>query len=221
MISLSQIKAARALLNWTQDNLAKAAGLSLPAINNLERGLTSPRRDTLSAIENALSEAGIDFIETTGVKLRTPDVAVEIIEGPDFLKAYDEDIFSNIKGDDIIRTFSSDDRPWMIYGPVTNHLYQEHKKKIGFTDRLLAPNTCDFITCEPQDYRLLDPSFFDGATWQVYADRVAHIIWPARKVILNKSRILADSFRVQFDALWQQGKPFTPAQVKKLERWRV
>ncbi|MBP9868706.1 MAG: helix-turn-helix transcriptional regulator, partial [Alphaproteobacteria bacterium] len=47
MIVLTQIKAARALLGWTQENLAKVAKLSLPAVNNLERGLTTPRRETL------------------------------------------------------------------------------------------------------------------------------------------------------------------------------
>lgn len=109
----------------------------------------------------------------------------------------------------------------MIYGPSTNHIYLEHRNKIGFTDRLLAPTNIDFITSTPEEYRLLDPSFFNGATWQVYADRVAHIIWPARKIILNKSKTLADSFRAQFDALWGQGKPFTPAQIKGLERWKA
>lgn len=220
MISLSQIKAARALLDWTQETLARAAGLSLPGINNLERGLTSPRKETLIAIENALSVAGIDFIDTTGVKLKTPDVAVKIIEGSDFLKIYDEDIFSVLKNKtDIVRMFSCDDRPWMVYGAPTNHLYMDHKTKIGFEDRILAPATTDFITGVPENYRLIDPALFKSVTWQVYADRVAHIIWPSRKIILNKSQTLADAFAAQFDALWTQGKPFTAAQLKKIERW--
>lgn len=222
MISLTQIKAARALLNWTQETLAKASGLSLPGINNLERGLTSPRKDTLAAIENALQAAGIEFIETSGVKLKTPDVATQIIEGPDWLKIYDQDIFSVIRepSDEVV-CFSSDERPWMVYGGITNHLYLEHKKKIGFSDRILVPETVDFITLPPETYRTLNPAFFSECNYQVYADRLALILWPARKVIINRSQALADSYRAQFDALWAQAKPLSVAKLKTIERWKA
>jgi transcriptional regulator with XRE-family HTH domain len=51
MISIQQIKAARALLEWRQEDLAKKSGLSLAAINKLERGLVSPRQFTLNILQ--------------------------------------------------------------------------------------------------------------------------------------------------------------------------
>ncbi len=42
LATLPQIRAARALLNWTQGDLAKAAKLSLAAVNNLERDASNP-----------------------------------------------------------------------------------------------------------------------------------------------------------------------------------
>ncbi|MTI10072.1 helix-turn-helix domain-containing protein [Curvivirga aplysinae] len=59
MISPEQIRAGRALINAKQSELAKAAGVSLATLNNIERGLGDPRASTLKAIEDALSLAGV------------------------------------------------------------------------------------------------------------------------------------------------------------------
>ncbi len=61
MIRGPQIRAARALLNVKQSELARSAGVALATLNNIERGVGDPRSSTLAAIERALSEAGIYF----------------------------------------------------------------------------------------------------------------------------------------------------------------
>ena len=63
MISSAQIRAGRALLNIKQSDLAKAAGISLATLNNIERGIGDPRSSTLQAIEKALSDAGVETDE--------------------------------------------------------------------------------------------------------------------------------------------------------------
>lgn len=59
MITPSQIRAARAMLNVKQRELAAAAGISLATLNNIERGVADPRGSTLGAIERALDAAGV------------------------------------------------------------------------------------------------------------------------------------------------------------------
>ena len=53
MISGKQIRAARAMLGWTQRELAAAAGLSEVSIKNAERGVVDSRGSTLNAIQRA------------------------------------------------------------------------------------------------------------------------------------------------------------------------
>ncbi len=60
-ISSRQIRAARAMLEVKQRDLAAAAGVSLATLNNIERGVADPRSSTLSAIERALNNAGVDI----------------------------------------------------------------------------------------------------------------------------------------------------------------
>lgn len=222
MITLAQIKAARALLNWTQEKLARAAGLSLPGINNLERGLTSPRKETLSAIENALTLAGIEFLDTSGVRLKTPDLHIETIEGPDWLGRYDEDIMSVLqKPEDEILQLSCDERLWMVYGSATNHNYVEHRKKIGFKQRILVPDNADFISSPQTDYRTIGPEYFGRINYQLYGNRLSLILWESQKIILVHAQSAVDGFRAQFELLWSCGKPFSEAHAKALEKWEV
>ena len=59
-ITPRQIRAARAMLEIKQKDLARAAGISLATLNNIERGVADPRSSTLAAIERALGTVGIE-----------------------------------------------------------------------------------------------------------------------------------------------------------------
>lgn len=59
-ITPRQIRAARAMLEIKQKDLAAAAGISLATLNNIERGVADPRSSTLAAIERALAAVGIE-----------------------------------------------------------------------------------------------------------------------------------------------------------------
>ncbi len=67
-VSIRQIKAARALLAWSQEQLAAAANMSIPTIKRLEAhdGPLGGRTGTGDKIMAALEEAGIEFIDENG-----------------------------------------------------------------------------------------------------------------------------------------------------------
>jgi DNA-binding XRE family transcriptional regulator len=71
MISTRQIRAARALLGWTQADLAAKAGISLTTLNVIERDKSNPLSSSMNAIERALTGAGIVFLnsDAPGVRL--------------------------------------------------------------------------------------------------------------------------------------------------------
>ena len=60
-------RAGRALLEWTQADLAKKAGISLSALRAFERGRSNTYASNLNAIEAALRGAGIELIDEPGV----------------------------------------------------------------------------------------------------------------------------------------------------------
>jgi transcriptional regulator with XRE-family HTH domain len=64
MLSSAQMKAARALLEWDQRTLAKAAGVSLPTIQRMEASEQNVRAnvDTLTKVLEALDRGGVEVI---------------------------------------------------------------------------------------------------------------------------------------------------------------
>ncbi len=70
-------RAARALLNWSQTQLASAARVGLSTVKSYEAERTVPIRNNLEAIERALEAAGVEFIAENGggagVRLKKTD----------------------------------------------------------------------------------------------------------------------------------------------------
>jgi predicted transcriptional regulator len=59
----AQLRAARALLNWSQDDLAMHSGISRTVIARLESGQTDARTSTTVSIRSALKSAGIRLVD--------------------------------------------------------------------------------------------------------------------------------------------------------------
>lgn len=66
VMSKDQCRAARALLEWTQERLAEASSVSKKTLADFEAGKRTPYDRTLADIERALTAAGIEFIPENG-----------------------------------------------------------------------------------------------------------------------------------------------------------
>lgn len=79
MLTAEQIKAARALVDWSQPKLAEASGLSMPTIRRME-GPLGPGRSTavnVDAVQRALEAAGVVFLEAGEVRQGGPGVRLK------------------------------------------------------------------------------------------------------------------------------------------------
>lgn len=75
MITGAQIRAARALLGWSQRDLADKALLSETAILRMETNRADSRASTLLKVRQSLESGCVEFInrnDAVGVLLRTP-----------------------------------------------------------------------------------------------------------------------------------------------------
>ena len=64
MVTSRQVRAARALLGWTQDLLADKALVALTALKRLESDRLSARDATREAVRKALEAAGVVFLSS-------------------------------------------------------------------------------------------------------------------------------------------------------------
>ena len=66
MITPAQCRAARGLLDWSQQQLADAARVGISTVRQFEGGEREPRHATLDVIRRAFEAAGVIFVDENG-----------------------------------------------------------------------------------------------------------------------------------------------------------
>lgn len=207
MITIEQIKAARALLGWNQDQLANAAGVSKPALANIERRLSNPRAETLNALQSAMEEAGVEFTDGPGVKLTNDTIKVHIFKGSDSIQRLWNDILATLKpGDERLIAGVDENKFVNITGERFAKMMEKYKK-VGIKGRILTlegnKNFSDFTS----EYRWVPELIFLDAPYYVYANKYAILVWePELKIVLIENKAIADLFRAQFERHWKAAK---------------
>jgi predicted transcriptional regulator len=74
MVTPREVRAARAFLGWTRQQLADRAIVALNTVIRLEQGVVDCRSSTLDAVRRALEAAGIEFLslreDGEGIRVR-------------------------------------------------------------------------------------------------------------------------------------------------------
>ncbi len=77
MITVAQLRAARALIGWSQPELAERSGVGIATVRRMEgaRGLPKTTAENVWKVQQALEDAGVIFIDQNeeggpGVRLR-------------------------------------------------------------------------------------------------------------------------------------------------------
>ena len=61
-LSPAQCRAARGLLDWSQEQLAQASGLSRSTVRDFESGRHEPHRGSLILLLQTLAEHGVELV---------------------------------------------------------------------------------------------------------------------------------------------------------------
>ena len=206
MIDFRQIRAARALLNWSQADLARAAAMATSSIKNIESESSSARKETLAQIQDAFDLNGIEFFPGAGVRFKNEVVAVH--DGKQATIELLDSIYLHaqasperevcIIGLDEAFTLETD-------GPslLTNH--RERLTKAGISQRILICEGDTRICNAPEWYRCLPRQYFTRiAPIYIYGDRIAvHSGSLRRRTIIIEARPLAQHMRILFSLLWE------------------
>lgn len=206
MIDHRQIRAARALLNWSQGDLARAAGLAKNSIKRIEIA-TSARPESLELIQQALESNGVEFMPGSGVRLKHPAVAVH--EDRHATAYLLDDIYAHVQ--------SAAAREVLIIGRdealsvetdgaalLSGHV--ERLAAAGVRERILVCEGATHFLNAPACYRWLPRRYFTHhAPLYIYGDRIAVQIGSLRRrVIIIETRALALHLRSLFELLWNE-----------------
>ena len=96
-ITTAQIRGARGILNWSQQDLAQRTGISATSIGSIENGQTTPRKVRSQQLGKRW-KIGIEFIGMDGLRKKNADI--QVLKGIDGFHAFSFDIFETIKSGD-------------------------------------------------------------------------------------------------------------------------
>ncbi len=205
MIDDKQVRAARALLDWSQDTLAKKAGVARATIKNIENGTTLPRMESAHAIRSTLECAGIEFLSGSGVRMR--DNMIQTFEGKTAGHSLLDDIYETLRdtGGEILIAFLDEGRGIQELGEEFLAEHGEKRRKANITHRLLIHPDEKYIIAALEKYRILPPEYFSPNPLFVYGSKLALLSTEptGRAVILNDERF-ALSATLLFNFIWDR-----------------
>lgn len=208
MITISQLKAARALLEWKQSDLADHASLSLASVAALEQNKASPRPKTIRAIQTAFENAGIEFTPDPGVRLRRQKFQLQVWEGREsIIKTWldIEQTFHQSGGEVLLSGL--DERDWIKHYKADLKNTLDRRKNMNIRGRCLLCEGDSLVTMSIDSYRTIPKMLFQQTPYYIYADKIAIINWDLpRRVLLIQNPMIADTFRKQFEFNWSIGK---------------
>lgn len=217
ILECNQIRAARALLNWSQLDLAKAAQLASTSVKKAESEFMSTRDETILQIKDALESNGIDFLPGSGVKLKTDFVTT--VSGRPATPALFECLYTtaHASADREILVLGLDEAFAVRYDGL-RHISEHYDrlKRAGIRQKILAPEgTTEFLD-GLAGYRLLPRERF-GKTVPVYIcgnKVVTHTGTLRRRTIIIEDKALAELQRAIFHSLWNDAHAPLSVQVK-------
>lgn len=208
MPTVEQIRAARALIGWSQGELAEHSGLSQTGIARIENGTNQPNSSTIAKITAAFDAADVEFIGETGVKKRTGEVRT--LRGQEGFREFMDDVYNVAKtvGGDII-LHSANPQNWHKWMGID--AYNNHAKRMAeLGDKISVKITVEegnvnFIASSFAQYRWFTKDIFEEQSFYSYGDKLAFISFANDDVVIQilQKKEFAQGFKLLFDIAWE------------------
>jgi transcriptional regulator with XRE-family HTH domain len=217
-ITTAQIRGARGILNWSQQDLAQRTGISATSIGSIENGQTTPRASTLETIRNVLERNGIEFLGMDGVRQQTE--FIKTYTGSEGFRAFMDHLYETAKtyGGEIV-LFNANPANW--YKWLGEEWFKAHSKRMqDLGDKINAKITSKegetlLISRDFAEYKWFPTELFNDRALYSYGDNLAFVNFEETNVsvVVLKQSDFAKAFKVLFNIAWDN-VAFTPSTKK-------
>lgn len=208
MLSRHQITAARALLDWTQDRLAAASGITKEMISKIEGGKSAGSLKTLQQIEHAFDIAGIAFLENDGVARKSG--GVQAFKGRSGFLNFIMDVYETMKsgGDVYVSNVNEDDFLKWEGDEAEAHMARMASISGLRCKFLIEEGDTNIVASNYASYRAVPKENFGDIPLYIYGDKTALIVFEDDnvEVFAIKHSEITRYFRKRFLESWSAAK---------------
>lgn len=216
MITPRQIKAARALISWTTEDLASYTNLTADTITNIENGRTQPREGSLDRIAKAFLNAGVEFTDQEGVRIKSQ--GVDLLVGRAGLQKFFNGVYEHMKqhGGTIVQ-FGVDEKQFLeCLGAEFSADYVKrmvalyHEKPNFNVQAIICEGETEYLAPKYNEYRWISREVFQAVPFYICGETLAIMDFqtsPAPTIVLLKFPAITAAYRKQFEAFWKIAKP--------------
>ncbi len=207
MITRYQITAARALLEWTQDDLANASGVSKDMISKIEGGKSAGSLKSIQSIEDGLTVAGIEFGENDSVKRSASQIRV--LKGQKGFLDFYEDVFEEVQktGATSVSVSNVDERKFVQWQCEQLKEHSERMRALGTKYKILIQHGDTYFPASNYaEYRWMPEGTFYSVPFYIYGKKVAMLIFDEHepRIYVLSEPELTNLYKAQFESLWKQ-----------------
>jgi len=220
MVTERQIRAARALVGWSAEELASQAGITRATVSNIENKSVAPRTGTIERILQVFEKEGVEFIGTRGVELKNNEI-ITINGDHVFFKLLD-DVMATLKGIDKAEALFAcvADK---VSTPVVIENYR-NLRKLGISMRSLVREGDTYLMGELEEYRYIPAQFFHNNATIIYGRKFATMILDPEtgedfSAVIIQNPHVAEAQRNLFNLIWSNAK--TPHETTAEVRYGV
>lgn len=207
-ITPAQVRAARALLNWNQSDLANYSGITATTINNIENSQHRMNSQTQEKIISTLSKFGIVLLGSEGVSIGNSTIT-KYTDQDGILYFLDNVFMKKIAlHQPAIRMIGFDAIKLSQYlgNKYMDGLYTRLNGLKSLSFRLISYEAQPKIQLAKSECKLLTTEYYTDSMTMVFMDNVVHFTWnPLGLILIENSEIAANQAKI-FDFLWQSLK---------------
>ena len=218
MITGRQVRAARSLLDWRVEDLARKADLTTVTINKFEADKVQPHENTLQSILRVFDKHGIEFTDGEGVRIRKNEMRV--FAGKAGYRQMLDHIYKVMKEDGGGRICQiASDAEYLAHADDYADVHIERMAALPNIDaRVLTIEGDDNFPASYCTYHWLSKKYATLAPLYIYND---YLVFPlhesSRQMELASihSKMLAEKYAEQFELFWNES--FVPKKKGKVK----
>jgi len=208
MITPTQMRAARAMLDVSQGHVAQYLGIAANTLSKIESGQSDVSGTRLTDIQRFYEREGVEFTSDDGVKWAKNQVVK--YEGQQGIREFFDTVYEEFSNGNEVNLFNG--VPLLLIKWLGTSYYEMHSKRMNDLKEkpalkiIVEEGENNFIAKGFAEYRWFPKEMFNNKTIYIFNNQVAFFTFKDDDVSIRvfKNAELGASMKVLFNIAWEK-----------------